>query len=603
MKKIKNSPKPKFDKNSPTEKSKSVETSDKHPKPVINKAKTPQIMADVIDKIDQHPRPVLRTAFVRELEMSESLGAVSAITSHCTKSTINTTGSNEDENNLVDSNGNKIYIGNFHKGLPHNAFGEVVPAAYQSLLTALSTPTQANFANIQLGGGRKLINPQAGLAKDLEGPDPDKMKMRSAPKLESAEAAAEVVELYWMALLRDVPFAVFNTSPKVADAVQELSGLTDFTGPKEAGNITPQTIFRGCSAGSTIGPIISQFLLKDIPYGSLTINQRQRTVLGEDVLGVGNADYLTNFPMWLDIQNGTTGFPADLFDGTKRYIRNMRDLGQYVHVDALYEAYLNACLILLGMNAPLDAGNPYNSPTPASTTQVGFGTFGGPHILSLVCEAATRALKVVWYQKWFVHRRLRPEAYGGLIHQTNSGTKAYPVHSHALNSLAVANTFTKNGTHLLPMAFPEGSPTHPAYGAGHATVAGACVTILKAFFDENTVITNPVVATADGTDLASYVGADAGNLTVGGELNKVAANIAIGRNMAGVHWRSDYYDSIRLGERVAICILFHQRNDYNEDYSFSFTNFDGNPITIDKNGVTGMKPNFMPCIDRDEDVL
>ncbi len=325
--------------------------------------------------------------------------------------------------------------------------------------------------------------------------------------------------------------------------------------------------------------------------------------MGEDVLGIGNADYVKDFPTWLNIQNRATSFPADLFDGTKRYIRNMRDIGQYVHVDALYEAYLNACLILLGMNAPLDAGNPYNPPKPASTTQIGFRTFGGPHILSLVCEAATRALKVVWHQKWFVHRRLRPEAYGGLIHQTNSGTKVYPVDAQALNSQAVANAFTKNGTYLLPLAFSEGSPTHPAYGAGHATVAGACVTLLKAFFDENTIITNPVVATADGTDLVPYTGADAGNLTVGGELNKVAANVAIARNMAGVHWRSDYFDSIRLGERVAICILSNQRKDYNEDYSFSFTNFDGKPITIDKNGVTGMKPNFKPCRDRDEDVL
>ncbi len=43
-------------------------------------------------------------------------------------------------------------------------------------------------------------------------------------------------------------------------------------------------------------------------------------------------------------------------------------------------------------------------------------------------------------------------------------------------------------TALLPMAFPEGSPMHPAYGAGHATVAGACVTILKAFFDTSAVL-------------------------------------------------------------------------------------------------------------------
>ncbi|MEO8073695.1 MAG: vanadium-dependent haloperoxidase [Acidobacteriota bacterium] len=582
---------------------KDTKTMDKNPKPAVNDTEKAQILSGAADRIDQHPRPVLRSAFFREMEFRKNLSSNYAAPSPCAKSTIHTTGSNEDENNLIDSNGNKTYIGNFHKGLPHNNFGEVIPAAYQSLLTALNNPTQANFAGIQLGLGRKFVNPQAGLAKDQEGPDPHNMKMRSAPKLKSAEAAAEIVELYWMSLLRDVPFAIFGSSSKVADAAQELSGLADFTGPKDAGIVTSQTIFRGCGAGPTIGPFISQFLLKDVPYGSLTVNQKQKTVLGENVLGVGNADYLKDFPTWLNIQNGTTSFPSDLFDGTKRYIRNMRDMGQYVHVDALYEAYLNACLILLGMNAPLDAGNPYNSPKPASTTQIGFGTFGGPHILSLVCEAATRALKCVWHQKWYVHRRLRPEAYGGLIHQTNAGAKIYPVHSQALNSQAVAETFTKNGTYLLPMAFPEGSPTHPAYGAGHATVAGACTTILKAFFEENTVITNPVVATADGNDLASYVGADAGNLTVGGELNKIAANISIGRNMAGVHWRSDYYDSIRLGERVAICILWHQRKDYNEDYSFTFTNFDGNQVKIDKNGVTGLKHGFSPCKDRDKDVL
>lgn len=33
------------------------------------------------------------------------------------------------------------------------------------------------------------------------------------------------------------------------------------------------------------------------------------------------------------------------------------------------------------------------------------------------------------------------------------------------------------------MAYPEGSPMHPNYGAGHATIAGACVTLLTAMFD------------------------------------------------------------------------------------------------------------------------
>lgn len=248
--------------------------------------------------------------------------------------------------------------------------------------------------------------------------------------------------------------------------------------------------------------------------------------------------------------------------------------------------------------APVDAGNPYKPPNTASKNQIGFGTFGGPHILSLVTEVATRALKVVWYQKWQVNRRLRPEAYGGLIHFKKTGQKpSYPIPSQVLNSQAVMQTQAKFGTYLLPMAFPEGSPTHPSYGAGHATVAGACVTVLKAFFDENAPMPNPVIPTPDGLTLLPYMGADAGSLTVGGELNKVAANIAIGRNMAGVHWRSDYYQSLRLGERVAICILYNQRKDYYEDYSFTFTSFDGETVTISRDGVDGLD-DFKPCRDR-----
>ena len=491
----------------------------------------------------------------------------------CVPSKISSTGANGDEESFDN------FIGNYHKGLPHNEFGEVDPAAYQSLLDATQSPSPPSaFQAIVLDLGRKLTNPQSGLATDLEGPDPSDLEMRSAPTVDSAEAAAEAVELYWMALLRDVPFTQFSSNADIAAAAAELSGLVDFTGPIVGGAVTPETIFRGCTPGELTGPYLSQFLLLDIPYGSLTISQRQTTVQPD-------IDYLTNFDEWLQIQNGSPTFPPDAFDGSPRYIRNMRDLGQYVHVDALYEAYLNACLILLGMKAPFDPGNPYVDPNPDAKKQEGFGTFGGPHILSLVTEVATRALKAVWWQKWFVHRRLRPEAYGGLVEVTKNGGRTYPLHAQVLDSEAVRRTNDKHGSHLLPMAFPEGSPTHPSYGAGHATVAGACVTILKAWFDESHVLTDPVVASEDGLELVPYSGPGAGELTVGGELNKVAANIALGRNMAGVHWRSDYLESLRLGEQVAICILFNQRKDYNEDYKFSFEGFDGDRFEISEDGV------------------
>src|SRR5207248_9156403 len=101
-----------------------------------------------------------------------------------------------------------------------------------------------------------------------------------------------------------------------------------------------------------------------------------------------------------------------------------------------------------------------------------------------------------------------------------------------------------------------GSPTHPAYPTGHGTVAGACITILKFFFDGNFVIPHPVVPGSDGLSLLPYTGGDAGQMTVNGELNKLAHNISFGHGIpAGIHWRSDTDSSIQLGEALAISVL------------------------------------------------
>jgi hypothetical protein len=181
----------------------------------------------------------------------------------------------------------------------------------------------------------------------------------------------------------------------------------------------------------------------------------------------------------------------------------------------------------------------------------------------------------------FVHRRLRPEAYGGLVHNAVSKSQQYPLGNEVLNSVAVDRIYRTYGSYLLPQAFPEGSPLHPAYGAGDATVAGASVTILKAVFDENAIISNPVVPTADGLSLVPYTGPDAANLTVGGELNKLATNIAMGRNFAGVHWRSDFAEGLKLGEALAISVLRDQRLTYGEDFAGStFTRLDGTRVTV-----------------------
>ena len=385
-----------------------------------------------------------------------------------------------------------------------------------------------------------------------------------------------------MALLRDVNFQDYATNTLAQKAAGDLSRLSDFRGPKIGGQVTAQTLFRDKFPGCTDGPYISQFLLQPAGFGAQEVDQRINTNAPDE-------DFGTSFSEWLDIQNGLQPIQT-LTPGGKFFCRNGRDLAQYVHVDVLYQAYFVAFLVIAGGGYPIDAGNPYGTvldpgsgrPRAAgaagSISQVGFGTFGGPAIATIVTEPSTRALKAQWFQKWMVHRRLRPEEFGGRVEVQRLGRRSYPFHSDLGASSVLGDVFSEFGSHLLPLAFPEGSPLHTSYGSGHATVAGGAVTMLKAFFDESAQIKDPVVPSADGLSLVPYTGSP---LTVGGELNKIASNVATGRNIAGVHWRTDATEAIKLGEDIAISILKDNKGCFNETFNgFSLTKFDGTTVTV-----------------------
>jgi len=468
-------------------------------------------------------------------------------------------------------------IASYSKGLPHNSDGTVTLSAFAALVQALNSGRPSDFNSIPMGGDRRLTNPQAGLAFDMEGPDGHALVQPPAPAFASREQAAEISENYWMALLRDVPFSQYQTDPVANAAAADVSLYgSDFKGAKASGAVTPATLFRGLTPGDNAGPYLSQFFYQQCNFGANNLDQRIKTT-------APGIDYMTDFNTWLAVQRGFNQ-PADTFDSTPRYMRNGRDIGSWVHIDVLFQAYFHGFLILAGLGAPFDDGNPY----AGNPTQDGFGTFGGPHVAALLCEVATRALKAVWFQKWIIHRRLRPEVHAERVDRTLNHGAGYPVHPEILNSLSSGSRlggYMTVGNALLPMAFPEGSPTHPAYGAGHATVAGACVTILKAWFKESTKLVDlgvtPVQPATDGLSLLPYTEADEGDLTVGGELNKLASNVALGRNIAGVHWRSDGTESLKLGEQLAIGILLDQRACYNETFGgFSLTKFDGTVVTV-----------------------
>lgn len=456
------------------------------------------------------------------------------------------------------------WVGCFTKGLPTGQLGEVEPGAYETLLRAVTSGKPADFETISRGSGRRLVSPQAAYAFCLEGGDPHRFACPPAPSFPSAEMAAEMAEMYWLTHTRDIPFRDYATSPVLQQAAQELK-------------TPPRAVFRGPTPGDLAGPYVSQFLVRPVQTVSTVFEQRYRTPLP------GN-DYMTAFGEWLQIQSGVPPWREYTWDSTPRYIRNGRDLAEWVHYDFLYQAFLNAALILTNYRpeavlsenrSVLSEMNPYKH----SKVQDGFVTFGMAQVVDWLGRVTTAALKAAWAQKWLVHRRLRPEAFAGRIHQTKTKAVEYPIHADMLNALAVEETYRRWGTYLLPQAYPEGSPIHPSYPGGHATVAGACSVVLKAMFDENGLMLDCVHASVDGLSLEpcppGFVP------TIGAEINKLVFNIAMGRSWAGIHYRSDSLAGVRLGEDVAISILQDQARTFTEDFEgFAFTRVDGTPVKI-----------------------
>ena len=519
----------------------------------------------------------------------------------------------------------------FTKALKHDANGLVVDSSFQSLLDALDEGTQEAFESVILGGAtatpttncdevapRRLVNPLNSYSFQLIGNDSNGARMAAAPAFDSRNTAVDMVERYWMALCRDVPFDQYETSALIQDACTDLNNLGF---EAEFGfECRPETIFRGPYKGCFDGPHVSQFLLQDFVFGNQPIAQRQR-------FPQPGLDFMTDLPTWLKINNGEVDPTGDdVLVGT-RYISTLRDAGQWVHVDFPHQSSLWSTIILLGKMAAVSSGIPYAScPNEMRhfedliTTSDAFGSLGGPDITITSGLAAVYGLKHAWFQKWCVHRRLRPEVYAQRLElfrrgefsearfielfgdgaEVWSGENKTSVLERILEHNRLQNlrfgrggSEDADGTYLLPMGFPEGSPTHPAYPGGHSAFIAAGATIAKALF-KNTVIASPQVPNADGSDLVFLP--DPPILTVHGELNKLIANVTLFRDGAGMHWRTDGTTSGSggivpgtdiatggnlLGENMAVSMLRDLRLTYREMlFNFEFNSITGAPISI-----------------------
>ena len=490
------------------------------------------------------------------------------------------------------------FSGSYSKALLHDGLGVPNAASWLSLKRALHSGEFEDLENIIVGtpgGGpnSKHNGPQGALALDLEGLDSHATVVPPAPSVTSNITAAEEVEHYWAALLRDVPFTEYPTNSLVAQAVEDMNKLSFL---QSSGNfeypfpVTPGNLFRGqfvpCD-GNVLGPYISQFMVQPTFFGAQPLSQQYQTFLP---LGGSGSDFMTSVSEYQQIQNGGASVGQLAFDPTLRFIRNGRDLAAFTHVDVLYQAYLTAFLVLTAIGTPPNPGNPYIG----SRTEKAFGTLGGPDAAGTLAEMATRALKGVWFHKWIKDLRMRPEEYGALVQARLANSHPFPqaagaLHADVLNSKVLPLIHSSYGTFLLPQTFPEGSPTHPCYPTGHGTVGGACVTALKFFFDGSQKIRplltragrDVVMPSTDGLSLNTYTGADRDSLDINGELNKLAYNISFGHGIhAGIHFRSSTFWSILLGEQIALSILRDRAKSYNEPFTISITKFDGTTATM-----------------------
>jgi hypothetical protein len=303
------------------------------------------------------------------------------------------------------------------------------------------------------------------------------------------------------------------------------------------------------------------------------------------VTNMQGIDFMLDPGEFQDVQNGvSTGKTLTKDPAGPQYLHDGRGFAAYTHEDILYEAYFIASLVMNTLAVPPNPGNPYRG----SKTQNGFATFGGPDLTSTLAAVAGAAIRAVWYQKWWVHLRHRPESGGAIVHLLQTG-KGGTIEGHVSNTAlasdaVVASHAANNGSYFLSQAFPEGSPTHPSYPTGHGAVAGACINAMKFFFDGDYKIPpqQVLMPAPDGMSTVGYVPpAGEDQLTVNGELHKLASNISFGHGIhAGIHWRSDTDTSIELGEAVALSYLRDRARTYNERFRVSLTKLDGTTETI-----------------------
>ena len=285
-----------------------------------------------------------------------------------------------------------------------------------------------------------------------------------------------------------------------------------------------------------------------------------------------------------------------------RYISTLRDGAFYVLRDQIWQPFFTAATILLGCPR-------YDNTQPESVSRTSFGVpigfqvdgrvgqkfinLGPVDLFALLSMAGKNSMNACWLWKWTLMYP-RPEEMAYQVHIKKKTGLGIDFSSNILNCSILTDVSNCNsGNFVLPQAYINGSPNHPSYPSGHATYAGAMATILKAWFNCDSSMNAYVsdclrTTTSQGGQITEpiqtqYYADNSNNLLkIEHEIDKLASNTAILRNVGGVHYRQDSNSGLKLGEDVAIKTLENWVQNYYNNIIFRFRLRDGTIYEVSK---------------------